>query len=202
MAETTDLNIAKIMNRFQDEGEAYRFIESIRWPNGPICPHCGSINHAYYLNPKNGARKTRTGSTSARRVWKCADCRKQFSVLVGTIFADSKIPLRTWILAFYMMCSDKNGTASYEMHRTLGLDRKTAWFLTMRIRHAMAQEPLKKLVGIIEADETYMGGEAKNMHAKDRERRIRGRGGVGKTPVVALVERGGSVRSQDRKSVV
>ncbi len=193
------LTLSTIAKRFSDEAEAYKFVESIRWPNGPVCPHCGSINHAYFLTPKDGARKTRTGSTSARRVWKCAEknCRKQFSVLKGSIFEDSKVPLSKWLLAFHLMCSDKNGTAAYELHRTLNLDRKTAWFLAMRIRFAMQQEPLaSKLAGVVEVDETYMGGAAKNMHKAERERRIHGSGAVDKTPVVSLVQRGGQVRSQ------
>lgn len=199
-----ELNLSRIAKEFQDEAEAYKLIERIRWPDGPVCPHCGSINHTYFLQPKEGARKTRTGSTSARRVWKCAEraCRKQFSVLKGTIFEDSKIPLSKWLLAFYLLCSNKNGTASYELHRTLKLDRKTAWFLTMRIRHAMAQEPLaSKLQGIVEADETYFGAEAKNIHARQRAEKFANGTLAGKVPVFSLVERGGKVRSQVMRAV-
>ncbi|MBI2304719.1 MAG: IS1595 family transposase [Chloroflexi bacterium] len=192
-----DLNLGTIAKRFSDEGEAYRFLESIRWPDGQVCPHCGSIGHAYFLNPKGGMRITRTGKTSARRVWKCGDCRKQFSVLIGTIFEGSHIPLFKWLLAFHMLASAKNGIAAYELHRTLHISGESAWFMAHRIRYALEAEQLfGTLTGTVEADETYFGGEAKNMHKADRERRIRGRGPSGKTPVVSLVERGGRVRSQ------
>jgi len=137
-----EINLSTLAKQYSDEEEAYKLVERIRWPHGPVCPHCGVIDHAYFLTPKGEGRKTRTGSISVRRVWKCADCKKQFSVLKGSIFEDSKIPLSKWLLAFHLLCSNKNGTASFELHRTLKLDRKTAWFLTMRIRHAMAQEPL------------------------------------------------------------
>lgn len=192
-----DLNLGTIAKRFSDEGEAYRFLESIRWPDGQVCPHCGSIDHAYFLNPKGGARITRTGKTSARRVWKCGACRKQFSVLIGTIFEGSHIPLFKWLLAFHMLASAKNGIAAYELHRTLHISGESAWFMAHRIRYALEGEPTnEKLIGTVEADETYFGGLAKNMHKADRERKIHGRGPAGKTPVVSLVERGGRVRSQ------
>jgi len=164
--EATKLTLSTIAKQYHDEAEAYKLIESLRWSNGPVCPHCGSINHAYFLTPKAGARKTRTGAASARRVWKCGDCRKQFSVLVGTIFEDSKIPLSKWLLAIHQLCSDKNGTAAHELHRTLGITQKSAWFMAHRIRYAMERDPLAGMLqGTVEVDETYWGGEAKNMHA-------------------------------------
>lgn len=183
-----ELNLSKIAKRYSDEEEAYRLVERIRWPNGPICPHCGVIGNAYYLEPKEGNRKTRTGKTTYRRVWKCGDCRKQFSVLVGTIFEDSRIPLSKWLLAIHMMCAAKNGVSALELQRTLGIAYRSAWFMAHRIRYAMARPPLAdKLQGVVEADETYIGGRAKGK---------RGRGAANKTPVLSLVERDGEVRSQ------
>jgi len=145
----------------------------------------------------NGYRKTRTGRTTYRRVWKCADCRQQFSVLVGTIFEDSKIPLSKWLIAIHMLCQGKNGVSAHELHRTLDITYKSAWFMAHRIRYAMAHPPLvdqlaavadeDKLDGIVEAHETYIGGKAKGK---------RGRGAANKTPVVTLVERNGEARSQ------
>lgn len=186
MAEIKD--ISQLAKHFSDEAEAWKLVERIRWPEGPICPHCGTIGHAYFLAPKDGPRKTRTGKESARRVWKCGACRKQFSVLVGTIFEDSRIPLSKWLMAIHMICADKNGVAAFELHRTLGITHKSAWFMAHRIRYAMARPPLvDKLQGFVEADETYIGGKARGK---------RGRGAANKTPVVTLVERDGEARSQ------
>ncbi len=184
---------SQIAKYFSDEAEAYKLVERLRWPNGPVCPHCGVIDHAYYLEPKEGPRKTRTGNTSDRRVWKCGACRKQFSVLVGTIFEDSRIPLSKWLLAIHEMCADKNGVSALELSRKLGITYKSAWFMAHRIREAMKRPPLLgKLQGTIEVDETYVGGRAKGK---------RGRGAANKTPVVSLVERDGEVRSQVMEQV-
>jgi len=121
-------------------------------------------------------------------VWKCADCREKFSVLVGSVFEDSKVPLSKWLLAFHMMCAGKNGVAAEELRRTLGVTYETAWFMAHRIADAMDQRPLGTLLSdTIEADETYIGDKA---HGK------RERGAANKTPVVSLVQRGGKVRSR------
>lgn len=174
--QAIELNLSTISKHFSSEEAAYELIESIRWPGGPICPHCGSVDHAYFLTPKS-VRKTSTGKKTYRRVWKCVDCRKQFSVLVGTIFEDSKIPLSKWLLAIHLLCQGKNSVSAHELHRTLDITYKSAWFMAHRIRYAMARPPLVhqlgtgaeteedtdegKLQGIIEADETYIGGKAK-----------------------------------------
>jgi len=184
------INLSTLAKHFSDEEAAYRLVERMRWPHGPICPHCGIVDHAYYLEPQSGHRKTSTGKDSYRRVYKCAECRKQFSVLVGTIFEDSKVPLSKWLLATHMLTAGKNGVAALELQRVLGVTYKTAWFMAHRIRYAMGQSPLKeKLSGVVEADETYIGGVEKGK---------RGRPGKDskKTPVVSLVERDGNVRSQ------
>lgn len=199
---TDELNLSTIAKQYQDEDEAYQLIERLRWPDGPVCPHCGVVGHAYFLEPKAGTRTTRIGSASFRRIWKCGDCRKQFSVLVGTIFEGSHIPLSKWLLALHMLCSDKNGVAAYELHRTLGITQKSAWLMAHRIRYAMQHMDFSMpLSGTVEADETYFGGAAENMHKADRERRIHGRGGMDKTPVFTLVQRGGEVRSQVMRPV-
>src|SRR3954465_4400849 len=98
-------------------------VERLRWPSGPICPHCGVIGNATYLEPKSGYRKTRTGNTSYRRVWQCreAECGQQFSVLVKTVMEDTKIPVSKWLLAMHMLCAGKNGVSAHELHRTLGI---------------------------------------------------------------------------------
>jgi transposase-like protein len=157
--------------------EAHKFLEAIRWPNGPVCPHCHNPG-GYRL------KETKTG----RRPLKCKKCRKLFSLTVGTIFEDSHIPLTKWAGAIHLMCASKKGMSAHQLHRMLGVTYKTAWFMAHRIRHTMKQFPaLEQLKGIVEADETYIGGKSH-----------RGGGQTGfenKTMVFSLVERQGSVRS-------
>jgi transposase-like protein len=192
-----ELSIPALADKLHTEADAYRFLEDLRWNGRPICPHCGSVRKPYFLKPRDGtSRKTRTGAESQRRVWKCADCRKQFSVLTGTIFHGTKIPVRTWIFVVFEMASSKNGVAAREIQRKYGLTPKSAWFMLHRIRHAMTREPLAGLLsGRVVADETWIGGKPSNRHGHKR-----GKGGQGqtdKTSVVALVSREtGEVRSQ------
>lgn len=158
------LTISVIAKKFSNETAAYELLEEMRWPNGPECPHCGSVNRAYFINAKS-RRITKAGNASFRRLWKCAECKKQFSVLVGTIFHRSHVPLSKWLMALYMMSASKNGVAAYEVHRTLGVTNKTAWFMMHRIREAMKRGELaESMTGIIIADETYIGGAPKNRH--------------------------------------
>jgi len=200
--EKKTLTLDKIAKLYSDEEAAYKHFESIRWPNGPICPHCGVIDSAYYLEPKEGHRVTSTGKISYRRLWKCAECREPFSVLVGTIFEGSKIALAKWLLAFHEVCADKNGISSHELGRKLDITQKSAWFMLHRIRYCLARNGnLDKMTGTVEADETYFGGEAKNMHKSVRKEKITGRGAKNKIAVFAVVERGGEVRSQVMKNV-
>jgi transposase-like protein len=182
--------------RFNDPQAAAEYLEELRWPNGAVCPHCGeSERQPYRLNVK--------GTT--RRVWKCRACRKQFTVMVGTIFEDSHVPLQKWMLAFYLLCSSKKGMSAHQLHRMLGVTYKTAWFMAHRIRYAMQQPPFQAaLSGVVEVDETYVGGKRRNPNKRqykplnpnvpDKRRRKTGRG-TDKTPVVLLVERGGMARS-------
>src|SRR5215217_2909588 len=199
MANETTLNLANLAKYFSDEDAAREFLEHRRWPNGTVCPHC-KAEGAYRLKAKEGSKTpVRPG------VWKCRECRKQFTVRVGSIFEDSHIALSKWLLAIHLMCSSKKGMSAHQLHRMMGITYKSAWFLAHRIRYAMSQEPLASKLGtfggIVEADETYIGGKAKNMHASKRAEKIQGRGVVGKAPVVTLVERGGRVRSQHMATV-
>ncbi len=136
--------------QFQDADKAREYLESVRWPNGPICPHCGSIDKNHYALQ---------GKTHRPGLWKCKDCRKQFSVTVGTVFERSKVPLHQWMIAVYMICSSKKGCSSHQLQRTLKVQYKTAWFMSHRIREAMKDGG--GLLGgggkIVEADETYVG---------------------------------------------
>jgi len=176
--EDERLNLASLSKIFADEDAARLFIESKRWPNGPVCPHCGSTK-AYALTAKEGSKKpVRKG------VYCCAKCRKQFTVRIGTVFEDSHIPLRKWLVAIHLMTSSKKGVSSLQLSRELDITVKSAWFLSHRIREAMTERPTALLQGTIEADETYVGGKS---HAKP------GRG-TPKTPVVALLECDGNAR--------
>jgi transposase-like protein len=191
-----DLGFDVYDERFQDAQKAAEYLESIRWPDGPVCPHCGeSERKAYRL-------KTKTG----RRLWKCAACRKQFTVTVGTIFESSHIPLNKWLLAFYLLCSSKKGMSAHQLHRMLGVQYKSAWFMAHRIREAMKQPPFaERLRGTVEADETYIGGKPRRANRKTDQlkkgaKKQTGRGTT-KAPVVVLVERGGQARSFRMASV-
>ena len=178
-----EANLVELAKRYADENKARELLESIRWPNGARCPKCGGAE-AYKITPKLGS-KTRKG------LWKCKACREQFTVTVGTIFEDSHIPLGKWLMATHLLCASQKGMSAHQLHRMLGITYKSAWFMAHRIRYAMQQPPLKgKLKGIVEADETYVGGKAKNRLGGKR-----GRGALNKTPVLSLVERRGRVRS-------
>ncbi len=166
---------------FQDVNKAREYLERVRWPDGPICPHCGSVGGHYELH----------GKAHRPGLWKCHDCREQFSVTVGTVFERSKIPLNVWLQAVYLLCSSKKGISSHQLHRTLGVTYKTAWFMTHRIREAMTNRPgglMGSGGGTVEADETFWGNNKKRKATP-------GRGYAHKMKVFALVERKGEVRS-------
>jgi transposase-like protein len=178
-----ELNLVSLSKFFSDEDAAREFVESRVWPNGPVCPHCESTE-AYTLTAKPDSKKpVRKG------VYKCKKCRQQFTVRVGTIFEDSKLPLCKWLMAFHLLTSSKKGISSLQISRELGITFKSAWFLTHRIREAMRTDnPPLEPQGVFEMDETYVGGKPRRNTGK------RGRG-TKKTPVVALVQRGGNVRA-------
>lgn len=170
-------------SHFHSEEAAFAFVEARLWPDGPTCPHCGATKeHIGRLAGKS----TRAG------LCKCYACRGQFTVRIGTIFESSHAPLRYWLQAIHLMCSSKKGISTRQLQRTLGVGLKTAWFLGHRIRHAMEAErgnfspPMGGNGGTVEADETYIG----------RKPGMKVRSGAGhKMAVLALVERGGKVRS-------
>jgi transposase-like protein len=168
---------------FHSEEAAYAFVEARLWPDGPTCPHCGTTTeHVGRLK----------GKTTRPGLYKCYACRKPFTVKVGTVMESSHVPLRVWLQAIYLMCSSKKGISTRQLQRTFQCGMKTAWFLGHRIREAMAdlgisddRGPLGGQNKVVEADETYIGGKARN-----RKDRI-----PPKTAVLALVEREGKVRS-------
>lgn len=173
---------------FHDEAAAFAHLESVLWPEGPVCPHCGSISGKHY-----DLRKTRLG------LRKCSDCRKQFTVKVGTVFESAHLPLSKMLQAVYLMTASKKGISAHQLHRVLEVQYKTAWFLAHRIREAMRDGSLSPMGGgggVVEADETYFGKTkvqpTLNAQGKPYTRKS---GPAGKRAVVALVERGGSVRT-------
>jgi transposase-like protein len=177
-----EVNLVALAARYADEDAARNTLERLRWPNGPVCPKCAGVE-PYRITPKPGS-KTRKG------LWKCKACRKQFTVTVGTIFEDSHIPLGKWLMAIHLMCASKKGMSAHQLHRMLGVTYKSSWFMCHRIRYAMGRPPLvDKLKGIVEADETYVGGIPKNRHLGKREP------APPKSAVLSLVERKGKVRS-------
>jgi transposase-like protein len=170
-----ELSIPALAAAVPTEAAAYEYLEDLRWGGQPeACPQCGGVGRTHFLTPRDGSqgRKTRTGSNSQRRVWFCGHCRKQFSVLTGTIFHGTKISIRTWLFVIFEMCASKNGVSAREIERKYNLTAKSAWFLLHRIREAMKPgKPLGELLalsGTIVADETWIGGNPGNQHASKR----------------------------------
>ncbi len=168
---------------FADEQFCIDIIAAMRWADGQaVCPKCREKNNHFM---------------ASRKVWQCKnkECKKQFSVKVGTIFEDSAIALEKWLMAMWLLVNAKNGISSYELHRTIGITQKSAWFVLHRVRDAMTVGSIEKLSGEIECDETYVGGKSKNMHVKKRKELQMTRGYKQKTGVFGMVQRGGKVKA-------
>jgi transposase-like protein len=163
---------------FQDEEAAYAFVESKLWSRGPVCPHCGGVER----NKKLEGKSTRIGT------YKCYDCRKPFTVKVGTIFEDSHIPMRVWLQAIFLIASSKKGISSNQLHRTLGVTLKSAWFMSHRVREAMKDGDMERfgaMGGAVEADETFVGRDFDKKPWGEK----RGRGFAHKYKIVSLIDR-------------
>ena len=172
---------------FNDESSARKYLENLRWPNGPVCAHCGGTERIYPVTARK-ERKIREG------LYKCGDCDQQFTVTVGTVFESSKVPLHKWLRATHLMCASKKGVSSKQLERMLKVSYKTAWFMSHRIREAMKDGNPGLLGGsgkIVEVDETFIGRD-KKIKPKGQKK---GRGFHHKQKVLSLVERGGKVRS-------
>lgn len=196
-------DLVALQRGLMSEADARGMLERIRWPNGLACLECGSTNVGRveakgkeYTKPDGSKRVV-----PARHLFKCRDCKKQFSVTKGTIFEDSKIPLQMWITVMYRMCSSKRGISAHQIHREMGIGYEAAWFMVHRIRWAMTDKNPTPMVGVIEADETYVGGKPRGPR---RGIESRGRTHASlikeawekKVAVVGLLERGGRVRAQ------
>jgi transposase-like protein len=179
-----ELNLVSLAREYSDDDKARDLLETLRWPNGPVCPHCqndGVAKSIYRLTPKAGSK-----APARKGVCKCGACRKQFTVTVGTVFEASHIPISTWLQAVFILCSSKKSISAHQIHRMLDVTYKTAWFMMHRIRFAMGTDKniATMLKGVVEIDETYVGGKG------DRKTKV-----LRKTPVVALVERDGQMRT-------
>jgi transposase-like protein len=168
---------------FGDLDNCLNYLAAKRWPNGVVCPTCGGKDVIFLAN---------------QRRWKCRQKHslQQFSVKVGTIMEDSPIGLDKWLMAMWQIVNCKNGISSYEVHRAIGITQKSAWFMDHRIRCALGLGIVNKFSGQIEADETFIGGKARNMHISKRAKKITGTGGKDKVAVMGILERGGKVRTK------
>ena len=179
--------LKQAVKTFADEQFCIDLISAMRWVDGvAVCPKCKQTNNHFM---------------KSRKVWQCKnkECKKQFSVKVGTIFEDSAITLENWLMSMWLLVNAKNGISSYELHRATGLTQKSAWFVLHRIRTAMEAGSIEKLSGTVEADETYVGGDAKNMHRTKRKRfeaRYTRQVKDHKTAVFGMIQRGGKVRAK------
>jgi transposase-like protein len=175
----SEMNLLKLVSRFDNDEKCRMHLEELRWPDGVRCVRCQSakISRMYKRNQ-----------------FACESCGYQFSVTAGTIFHDSHLPLRKWFIAILLICEAKKGISALQLKRTLGVAYKTAWYLCHRIREAVKDADSSLLSGICEIDETFVGGKAKNMHKAERARKIHGRGGADKAMVLGAIERGGKVR--------
>jgi transposase-like protein len=168
---------------FADYDRCREFLMDLRWPDGKVaCPKCGS-EHVVYL--------------AKARAWKCygKHSAPKFTLKTGTIFEDSPLGLDKWLAALWLLVNAKNGISSCEIARSIGITQKSAWFMAHRLRFALHHGSFDKLTGEVEADETFIGGKARNMHVAQRKRRITGTGGKDKTAVMGILERGGKVRT-------
>jgi transposase-like protein len=183
MATTGPKTLQEAIQYFTDASNCLNYVVSKRWPNGVVCPTCGSA---------------KVGFLAKQSRWQCNSRheKRQFSIKTGTILEDSPLPLEKWLPCIWLISNCKNGISSWEIHRALGVTQKTAWFMLHRARLALQGVAGGMLSGEVEVDETFIGGKARNMHADKRARKITGRGPEGKAIVAAVLERGGKVRAK------
>lgn len=181
MSQKLPATLQEAIQYFANPQRCQDLLSAMRWPQGPACPKCRSLRH---------------GFLKSRNVYQCKDCRKQYTAKLGTIFEDSPLPLDKWFCALWMLTSAKNGVSSYEVHRALKITQKTAWFMLHRLRLALQKGSIdRKLMGDVEVDETYIGGQARNMHKDKQLKMKREEGFFRKAVVIGMLERKGEVRT-------
>lgn len=172
--------LAEFLEYFKDEETCRDHFTAIRFRNGEYCPHCGGTKIYSFSNGKR---------------YRCGACKQDFTIKTGTVFGESKLPIKKWFIAIYLLSTSNKGISSVQLAKQVGVTQKTGWFMDHRIREAMQQNN-GQLFGTVEADETYIGGKSKNMHAKVRKVKITGTAGVNKTAIFGLKSRSGGVRAQ------
>ncbi|MEI6165465.1 MAG: IS1595 family transposase [Planctomycetota bacterium] len=185
--------LLQAVTHFADEGRAHDFLVAMRWPGGVRCAHCNSENIGKLSVSVVKGKTDKDGKPKpdkVRRVWNCKECKQQFTAKIGTIFAESALPLSKWLPALWLVVNAKNGVSSCELGRALGVTQKTAWFMGHRIRTSIQRGGgIVRMDGVVEVDESFIGGLARNMHADKRAQKIKGTGGKGKTAVMGLLQR-------------
>lgn len=176
-------NLISLLEYFAEESTCREHLEQIRWNGQLVCPY-KDCKHNHVFRYTDGKR------------YKCSKCKRQYSVKVGTIFEDSKIPLKKWYAAIYLILSHKKGISSHQLGRDISVTQKTAWFMLHRVRHTLGIDTTLKLDGTIEADETFVGGNEKNKHKSKRTEGTQGRSVKTKAPVVGVIQRGGELRAK------